>query len=167
MKAEKFLADYAKRLHDKGPEIARRVAERGAETAAEIFAGAAYPGTNDVTVTTEQDGDATNVVASGQSVLFIEYGTGVRYEEYPGERPEGVVPHGEYGQRRGRNKSGWLYKGDPGQGGLAVVPQDKDGNPTAGPGIYRTWGNPPAAAMYRASEEMREHAAETVKEVIK
>lgn len=137
-----------------------RLCEVGRQTAAEIFAGAQYDGDNDVSVTVEKRGGGYAVSACGQAVAFIEFGSGVSMPPYPADA---AAQHGrgEYGQGKGANPAGWVYAGEQGTGGRPV--HDRSG--AEKPGIYRTRGNPPAAAMYAAAKAMREAAPELAREV--
>lgn len=144
--AQKELKQYRTLLNSRLKEFARRLAEEGYQVAKLRFSSAVYDGENDVSVVLEQDGTKARIVASGKSVLFIEFGTGVAYPEHP----SGMYAHGTYGSKKGANPKGWVYEGEPGTGGQPVT--DRKGNVKAG--VYRTKGNPPAEAMWSATTEM-------------
>ena len=146
-------------LKEKADELCRRLAELGCTTATVGFANAIYDGTNDVKVEVKPIDNGYAVVAYGNAVMFIEFGAGVYYNgsgSYPGELEPGVVGIGEYGQGRGK-KDWWLYPGPPGNAG--GVPS------TSVPGMTITHGNPPAAAMYRAKQEVKDAIERIASEV--
>lgn len=138
----------------------RRLTEIGRARAEEIFVKAEYDGKNDVTVTAEKTDKGYRIVASGQSVAFIEFGTGVTMPSYPADA---AVQHarGTFGQGKGADPRGWVYVGEQGTGGVQMY--DRNGEPK--PGVYRTKGNPPAAAMYHAVRAMQEAAPQIAREV--
>ena len=106
------------------------------------------------------EGNTLYLEANGNSVAFIEFGSGKTYEEYPSDKlPKGVVPHGEYGKKKGR-KPPWVYVGEAGDNGT-VLAHKKDGR-----AVVRTMGNPPARAMYNASKVFdKDHVLQVAKEV--
>ena len=137
-------------LKEKADELCRRLAELGCTRAKLDFSNAIYDGENDVEVNIKPIDNGYAVVASGNAVMFIEFGAGVYYNgsgSYPGELEPGVVGIGEYGQGRGKN-NWWYYSGPLGNG---------TGEPsTKVPGLNITHGNPPAAAMYHAKREVQD-----------
>lgn len=151
------LGNYRTRLSGASVEFRNRLCDLGAEEAREAFAGAEYAGTNDVSVTTEQHGKESLVVAKGNAVYFLEFGAGVTAGEgYPGPKPPDVVGLGEYGYGQGANDL-WIYKGEPGTSGTPV---------SGRPGRYWSYGNPPVAGMYTAARTMEDNAVEVAKEVL-
>jgi hypothetical protein len=127
---------------DKVQNACMRIAEYGATRAQTDFSSAVYDGNNDVTVTAEQTALGARVVASGEAVLFIEYGAGVTMG-YGHPRPMGYGP-GTYNPTyptaanpNWRNPNGWYYAHG-----------------------RKSWGNPPAAAMYHAEQDMYYRAYE-------
>lgn len=164
------VADVISRLQSKvedlnaaGSLICESLAYVGEEVASDGFSGAEYPGTNDVSVSVEAGDKEARVVAEGQAVAFIEFGAGVTQPGYPGPMPSGVSPRGTYGKGKGANPNGWIYKGSPGTGKVLPV-ADRHG--VEKEGVYRTYGNPPAAAMFHAVIEMEERYKEVAKEVL-
>lgn len=147
-------------LEAKVSEFVRRLAEVGTETAQMYFSAAQYDGTNDVTVHSEATPSGYRIVAEGEAVAFIEFGSGVLQPPYPSDAVV-MHPRGSYGQGKGANPNGWVYVGEPGTGGVQMY--DRRGNPKEG--VYRTKGNPPAAAMYYAVRAMRDAAPSIAKEV--
>jgi hypothetical protein len=150
---------YLNLLGDKKKEFLEKLAEIGIETASVKFANAQYDGFNDVTVekTPEWIDDNTlAIVARGQAVAFIEFGTGVHYtEQHPRAQAVGAI-RGSYGQGKGKQKA-WGYYGHPGTHGKVIYKRNKS--------VVITRGNPPARAMYDASKTMRAEIRKVAKEV--
>ena len=125
------------------------VAEFGAKWAGGEFRSAEYEsGVNDVTVVAEPTNTGARVHASGENLLFIEYGAGA-LRGYGHPRPEGYGP-GTFNPNyptpenpNWSNPKGWYYAHDK-----------------------KSWGNPPAAAMYHAEQAMKDNAAMIVDGVI-
>lgn len=151
--AQRELQEYRQALNSRLQEFARRLAMEGYEVAKLRFSAAEYDGDNDVTVRVEQNGTKARIIASGKSVLFIEFGTGVAYPEHP----SGEFAHGTYGKGKGKNPNGWAYRGEPGTGGKPIPGRD---------GVYRTKGNPPAEAMWGATTKMAESVERIWREVM-
>ena len=121
-----------------------KVAEFGAKWAEGGYRSAEYPsGANDVVVTAEATGDGARVRASGENVLFIEYGAGA-LRGYGHPEPNGYGP-GTFNPSSDnwKNPNGWYYAHG-----------------------RKTWGNPPSAAMYYAEQAMRENADTIVNGVL-
>lgn len=162
----KRLESYTKNLEEKNRIFMERLAQIGIDTASVMFKNAAYDGANgDVTVdrTPHWEGENTLVIsASGEKILFIEFGTGVHYVEHPKGAEMGYI-HGTYGLGLGANKNGWAYYGEMGSNPTPparIVRTTDDGR-----AVIRTKGNPPARAMYEASKKMRYKMAEIAREV--
>ena len=153
-RAIKELNDYKKWLLDKTKEFVKALADEGVEIAKVKFAQAVYDGTNDVSCSVEERGDGkVAVVAVGGATLFIEFGTGVLNPEHPQSSEFGFT-HGTYGSGKGANEKGWIYVGEQGNAGQPI----RDG-------VYRTYGNPPAKAMYYAAKDMKAEIYTIAKEV--
>lgn len=89
-------------LEEKTEELVKELAEIGVQTASVKFADAIYDGTNDVTVEKEQDGSLSAIVrASGDTVLFIEFGTGITYPDNHPEASALGMTRGSYGHHLG------------------------------------------------------------------
>lgn len=126
------------------------LAQGGADVAQARFNAAYYSGDKTVSVTVNRRSDTEyEVVASGQSVMFIEFGSGVSYSHDNPLQPAGwdagswsathkdaITPWGE-----------WVYAG-VGDGDAEPVGGHRDG-------VWWTHGNPSANAMYEASKDMR------------
>lgn len=133
--------------------LLERLATIGAYRARVEFTNAMYAGDNDVAVSVEPITNGYRVVAKGKAVIFIEFGTGVLNPEHP-QSAEFGFKHGTYGKGKGANEKGWVYVGEQGNAGRPLRE-----------GVYRTYGNPPAKAMYQSSKEMRNAIYDIVKEV--
>lgn len=147
-RAIKQLKVYEREFEAKEREFVKRLAEIGLSVARTGFQLADYDGQNDVVVTMNQSGSKATIVASGETVGFIEFGTGVLNPEWSGSAETGYKPpkHGTYGKGKGANPKGWYF--------------------TAGPGASQhTYGNPPAEAMLTARNAMIEQVTQIAREV--
>lgn len=154
--AIKQIKKYKNDFLAKEEEFVRRLKELGVSVATTGFSTASYDGTNDVLVTETQNGNRAVVIAYGETVGFIEFGTGVFNPEYNSSGLEYTPPaHGTYGKGRGKQRA-WGYYGDPGTNG--VVQKS---------GVVITKGNPPAEAMLAARNKMIEQVAQIAREVFK
>lgn len=161
------LEKYADSLEMRKKRFLERLADIGVEVASVRFYDAQYDGSNDVTVERASwvDSNTIAVKATGSSILFIEFGAGIKYPEHPQSGDFGFK-HGIYGQGKGANPKGWVYKGEKGTNGMEILIHDKQGKVVGvKSGVYRTFGNPPARAMYEASKEMRENIIKIAREV--
>ena len=134
--ALKMVREYQSTFGKKIETLCERLAEIGADVAKVQFMRADYDGTNDVKVAHWQEDGKFKIVAYGKATMFIEFGTGIKFnpqgnDSYPGQRPQGVVGIGEYGKGHGATGHRWYYDN----------------------GKY-SYGNPPAMAMYRAEQEV-------------
>lgn len=149
------LDEYNAIMQQKCGEFAHRLAEIGLAVANASYIGASYAGTNDIEVHLEFEENRCKIVASGSTLGFIEFGTGVLWPLGEYAEQAGAPPHGTYGEGRGKQRL-WAYKGEAGNIG---VPDRKR------PDIVWTSGNPPANAFPRAVEAMKEEAQRIAKEV--
>lgn len=67
----------AERMEEMAMEICRRLAEIGLYVAELHYAGGSIDGNDDVQVTVEPIENGYKIVASGEDVFFLEFGTGV------------------------------------------------------------------------------------------
>ena len=110
-----------------------------------------YNGENDVVVSMNQSGTQATVIASGTTVGFIEFGTGVRYPEWDNSGMDYTPPkHGTYGKGKGASPHGWWFTATSGQGAS-----------------QHTYGNMPAEAMLTARDRMIEQVVKIAREVWK
>ena len=152
-KVFKQLEAYRKQLNSKYSKALERVAVIGGGTARVKFTQALYAGDNDVEIEVKRVSNTCyQVIASGKTVLFIEFGTGVNNPEYTA--PSGLTyQHGTYGKGHGADPNGWVYVGKQGNNGKYLAD-----------GVYHTTGNPPAKAMYQASKDMQEEITRVFRE---
>lgn len=152
------VEDYEAWLESRAAVLLDRLAAKGVSVASARFAKAIYDGSNDVSVSVEtREQNARAVIAVGQSVLFIEFGTGVTYPDNHPEAAELGMNRGEYGKGHGKQKS-WGYYGDPGTNGEL---REK----TNGKTVVITHGNPANMPMYETVKELERRLGEIAKEV--
>ena len=163
--AQKDLKKYQEHI-DKGcKKLVELLAQDGVDVASSNFSMAMYSGTNDVEVTSRIEKTSTGykatVVAAGEAVGFIEFGTGIlnpmpssqAMEDY-----ETVIPeHGTYGQRKGMNPKGWIYYGERGNSSPYYTVNLKNG-------FKRTIGNPANSSMHDAYLHVQSMISKRVKE---
>lgn len=157
-KAIKELEKYKQDLLRKEKLLLEKLAYIGVSEASVRFTTAMYDGINDSMVSLEPTAKGYSIVARGQAVAFIEFGSGVYHngsEPYPNPRPDGIVGIGEYGKGKGKRRA-WYYKGEAGTNG-EVQPS----------GVVKTRGNPAAMPMYYATEEMKRSILQVVREVFR
>lgn len=155
----KELEDYKKWLTTKTKEFLQALADAGIEIAEAKFKTAKYAGTNDVEVSIEERGETSiAIVATGGSVLFIEFGTGIKYPDNHPDKPAGILGHGEYGYKLGGLDDGWRYTGDPGNMGKII----QEGKHI---GEVHTYGNPANMSMYLTVQELKEKFEEIARRV--
>ena len=148
--AIKMVEQYKKDFETKKETFLRRLADLGVRVAQSGFSTADYDGENDVVVSMEKTSNGYSVVASGRTVGFIEFGTGVKYPEWDNTGMDYTPPkHGTYGKGQGKNPWGWWFKGSEGA--------------TA----QHTYGNMPAEAMRTARDEMIDRVIGIAREVWK
>lgn len=146
--AYRMVEQFKRDFKTKERELVRRLAEIGVQVAQSEFSSAAYDGTADVVVRLEQTSSGAAVIASGTTVGFIEFGTGVKNPEWNGAGMEFTPPaHGTYGKGHGKQPWGWWF--NPSDGGKAV----------------HTYGNAPAEAMVAARDNMIERVTQIAREV--
>lgn len=144
---EKELQEYRKWQEAKAKELAERLATLGASVASIRFARATYTGIKDTTITVEQIANGYAVKADGESVLFLEFGSGLTYG---GGHPE----NSEFGMGPGTYPDGKGHWDDP-RGWW--IPKSAGGG--------HTYGNPPAMPMYEARKTIIRELPRIVKEV--
>ena len=145
--AIKKIEKYQKDFSAKEAEFIRRLKELGVSVATVGFATADYDGINDVLIAETQNGNRAAVIAYGETVGFIEFGTGVRNPEWDSAGMDYTPPkHGTYGKGKGANPKGWWFSTSPGS-------------------AQHTYGNPPAEAMLTARNAMIEQVITIAKEV--
>ena len=147
--AIKQVQEYKKDFLAKEKIFVKRLAEIGVSVATTGFSVADYDGNKDVTVRLEWNGNKAVIIAEGETVGFIEFGTGIRNPEWDNSGMDYTPPkHGTYGKKRGARPHGWYFK--PGEGA-----------------VQHTYGNPPAEAMRTARDVMIERIARIAREVFR
>ena len=150
--AIKMINRYEKELAVKEKEFVQRLKELGVSVARTGFATADYDGVNDVLVTSVQNDGRAAVIAYGETVGFIEFGTGVTNPEWVDSNNQSGVPyippaHGTYGKGFGQNPHGWYF------------------TQSDGAKARHTYGNQPAEAMLTARDTMVENVIRIAREV--
>lgn len=146
--ARQMVQRYKNDFALKEQEFTRRLAEIGVQVAQAGFSMADYDGVNDVSVSMVKTSNGYTVVASGETVGFIEFGTGVKNPEWDNTGMDYTPPaHGTYGKGLGKNPWGWWFK--------------------AGDGVAarHTYGNHPAEAMRTARDQIVERVMQIAREV--
>lgn len=146
-KIQDELSVYRKWQEEKARELAERLASLGATVASIRFSRAVYTGKKDVDVTVEELPNGYKVKADGESVLFIEFGSGVTYGYGHPEAGEFGMGPGTYPDGKGHwdDPKGWYLPKSAGGG--------------------HTFGNPPAMPMYEARKAIEQELPRIVKEV--
>ena len=147
-RAKRLLEQYKNDFRTKEELFVRRLAEIGVSVARAGFSMADYDGTNDVQVDMTQNGTKATVLAFGETVGFIEFGTGVKFPEWDNSDMDYTPPkHGTYGKGQGKNPYGWYFK------------------TSDGAKARHTYGNYPAEAMRTARDEIIERVMQIAREV--
>lgn len=146
-------------LQHKTQELARELSERGMADARIRFQNAEYDGMKDVQVSVQREGENTfATIAVGSSVLFIEFGTGIRYVSpvHPDAARLGYT-RGSYGRQQGLNEKGWVYPGaSGGTHGRAVNDEQTK---------WHTYGNPANMCMYYTVQDLKRELEQIAREV--
>ena len=139
----KELRLYKRWVIEKEAELRSRLAALGATVASIEFSRAIYNGSKDVSVRVDDTGSVAVIYAEGESVAFIEFGSGIKYGYgHPQAGEHGMGPGTYPGKGHWDNEKGWWY----GHG-------------------QHSYGNPPAMAMYDAVQKMTEELTRIAKEV--
>lgn len=136
------LNKYAKDLPQRLDEICEKLAKLGELRASLDFAKVHYDSGSDVSVSVEKIENGSRVLATGESVLFIEYGAGATYG-YGHPEPNGYGPGTYPGKGHWNDPNGWYYKHGK-----------------------KSYGNPPAAAMYNAKMDIQQSIDSVADEVL-
>lgn len=158
-KAIQEVRDYEEWLKKKTKELLDKLGGKGYRVMELRFQHAEYDGTNDVKCDIREEGDNVVVLyAFGETVLFIEFGTGVKYpDDHPYQR---VLPYGrgEYGKGKGKNPGGWRYVGEPGTHGVRSKAAKKKS-------IIHTYGNPANKCVYDTISQLIDEFEDIAREV--
>ena len=162
-RAIKATRDYKKWLDNRTQVFIERLQQVGIEAALMYYEKASYAGEPDVLVDLpapvkkKSGGYTARVRATGDTVLFIEFGTGIRYEN-PHQLAYGFFP-GSYGPK-GLQPWGWFYTGTPGRYAPPGTEQAK-GHPNS----VHTYGNPANMPMYQTRDHILTLFASIAEEV--
>lgn len=144
---QKAVREYKQWQKKKTDELTKRLAMLGATTASLRFSRAIYTGSKDAVITVEKIDNGYVVKAEGECVLFVEFGSGIKYGS-------GHPENAEYGMGPGTYPNGKGHWDDP-RGWY--LPKDKGGG--------HTYGNPPTMAMYDARKTIEQDLVQIVREV--
>ena len=147
--AIKAMRKYEAWVAAKEEELRLRLASLGATVASIKFSRAIYNGSNDISVRVDNTGSVAVIYAEGESVCFIEFGSGIKYGYGHPQASElgfgpGTWSDGEQGKGHWDNPKGWYY----------------------GSGQH-SYGNPPAMAMWSAVQEITENVTRIAREVFR
>lgn len=150
----KDLQQLQKKLENELEQFVDELGDIGVEVARNGYSSASYDGDKDISVTkTKWDGKRLIVKASGKSVLFVEFGTGVSQVPYHEKANDFGFVRGGYGKGLGK-RNAWVYKGQAGTNGVDL-----------GKGKILTRGNPASRSMLIASEEIKKSVLTVAKKV--
>lgn len=143
------VEEYKRWIERKTDELAKRLADMGAVRASFGFSRAVYNGVEDHTIDVERVGEAAyKVKANGETVLFVEFGTGVTYgygHPEVGKYGPGTYPPTNPNNPHWDDPNGWW------------IPKEKGGG--------HTYGNPPNAPMYNTVKDLEREIEAIAREV--
>lgn len=146
------LEQYKILIDQKKRELCKRLADMGATNVSLLFSRAIYTGNNDFDVSVRDLGNGGyQIVVSGQSVAFVEFGAGVRYGH-------GHPLEGQFGMGAGTYPSDKGHWDDPQGWYLPKSKQHSDGT-------KHTYGNPPNMPMYNTAQDLKNEIARVTREV--
>lgn len=145
------LETYRNTLNDRMRLFMEKLADLGLYYAEWSFGTAEYDGDKDVSVSVEWESDTRiRIVAKGQSVAFIEFGTGPYGFGHPDAARLGMGPgtwsDGPNGKGHWQQPWGWFYKDESGE-------------------TQHSYGNVASESMSGAAKDMREKIADIAREV--
>lgn len=155
-KAIDAVERYEKSLKSKNQRFLKELEKIGVSTADVKFKNAIYDGYNDVSVSSEWQGDNKLLIhAHGKAVAFIEFGAGIHYASpaHPLASELGME-RGGYGAGHGKQDT-WGYYGSPGSNGVEA--NDK--------GLVLTHGNPANRCLYETEMELFRRIEKIAREV--
>ena len=154
----KGIEEHKRWLREKTEELSKRLADMGALYAQYSFDGALYSGNTDYTISVESKGEGAYVVkANGTTVLFIEFGSGVRHgygHPEVGDYGPGTYP----GNGHWDDPNGWWYQTND----ASVATRTTK---STGQSWVHTYGNPPNAPMYNSVKDLERELESVVREV--
>ena len=146
--AVKEIRDYAKWVEQKTEVLAQRLAQYGLQRVRAGYNALSWYDQRPVDVTVEERGPGQYaIVASGETILILEFGSGIKYGAgHPQAGDFGYGPGTYPGQTHVPDPGYWWYTGDDGQSHFSV-------------------GNAPGMVMYLTAMEMRIELERIAKEV--
>lgn len=148
--ALKLVRKYKKDFLEKEQEFVRRLAEIGVRVAGEVYSTADPDGEHQLSVHFEKNGNGYVVRAEGDTIGFLEFGTGIKNREWDNTGMEYTPPaHGTYGKGHGKQPYGWWFNSQ--EYGVTM----------------HTYGNPPAEGMLSARNEIVQQVTQIAREVWK
>ena len=151
------LKRYEQTMDEKCELICRRLAVFGAMEARMGFSSSIYKGERIVEVRVDQIENGYEIIADGETVLFIEFGAGITYGHgHPLEKkfhmgagtypyPHGKLIHNKW-VWNWENPHGWFFYDSTGE-------------------KQHTMGNSPGMPMYNAAQDMRNYIEKVAREV--
>ena len=155
-RAIKELKAYQKKIEAKNKIFLEELAKIGIASAKATYSSGKIYDQKDIPMVIETPtwiNDNTLVISAvGDSVAFVEFGSGIYFNGEVGKSPNPLgeelgLTIGSYGKGKGANDH-WYYKGTDGKG-------------------HYTNGQPCVPAMYLAGQDMRECISEIAKRVFK
>lgn len=146
---EKSVQEHKKWLQNRSKVLLERLAQLGATNISLRFSRAVYSGKKDFSVSVKPFKNGYKVIVDGESVLFIEFGSGITYGSGHPEASEHGMGPGTYPDGKGHwnDPNGWY------------IPKEKGGG--------HTYGNPPAMAVYQTVKDLERELPNIVKEVFR
>lgn len=147
-KAAREIQEYADRVQRRADELAKRLAEYGLQRIQIGYQAVEYYDENPVSVTVEERGQGQYaVVASGATLLILEFGSGVKYGAgHPQADEFGYGPGTYPGQTHVPDPGYWWYTGSDGKS-------------------HYSEGNAPSMVMYLTARELLLEVTRIAKEV--
>lgn len=151
-KAINALESYEKSLESKNQRLLHEVADAISGEASARFDAAQYDGNYSVVMKTEFYGDSRSyVVAEGDKVAFIEFGTGGKYPDIHPNATEPWMEHsswslGAYGKGHWDSPHGWFFESEDGK-------------------YEHTYGNPANMCLYYSVRSVERKIPDIAKEV--
>ncbi len=153
-KAIEMLDAYKNTLEEKRNELLKELGELGIKILSSNFQKVNADGDFDVSVNliNNNDGNVT-IYVGGKSVLFIEFGTGIRYSESPEAKGDlvdasDIVERGQWGHKQGSNPKGWWYS-------------------TSDKKSHHTYGMPAQIPVYGSKQELIKRIDEVCRKVFR
>ena len=176
-KAIKEVEKIQKNLEEGCERLVELLAQDGIKKAQANFDAAVYAGEKgDIEYKTKitklsNGGYKAIVSVEGDTVGFIEFGTGIRFPMGDTSNYMDDIPaHGTYGDKRGADPKGWWYKGYPNdnlpEGTAPSIRRTKKGIKVR-TGNMHTYGNPANSCMHNAYEEVQKQINARVKEAFR